>query len=511
MFLREAGISARLEHPNIVRVYEVGEADGTLFIAMEFVHGASLRELLTSARDPLPLSAAITVLEQVARAIHAAHELRNAEGKPLALVHQDVSPHNIMVTVDGTTKLLDFGVARIGALDASRTDTIRGKPCYLAPEQITGDRIDRRTDVFALGAVMFELLSGQRLFDGKSVQAVYAAITSEPLPPLAEVLPKVPEPLVEVCRRALQKEAADRFPTARAFERALEQARQAADIKPADQQQLAELVCRRAPPAFDNEKLEREIVTGSVGRSSAEPSTNDEVADLPTRPAEPASGDSQLRTKSTRVTPPTNGAQPQRRRSILLAAVVLAAITGFGLWRWGLATPDGTGNERSAQPPTKGSTVATMPAAVRSPSTPSALDPSVPLATASSGASTSVRSAAKPLTVRRADLMATAATALATGSVTPPVTATVETTASVASGSTSSTATAEKLVPARLRILSSLWGNVYLDGAHVGSSPLTVSTSPGAHVVQLVTPDDKKQTQGVTAVSGKLTVVQFTF
>ena len=222
LFLREAGIATRLEHPYVVRVYEVGEADGTLFIAMEFVHGASLRALCNAVNGPLPLAIALRLLADTADALHAAHELCDAEGKPLSLVHQDVSPHNIMVTYDGVTKLLDFGVARIGAMDASRTETIRGKPAYLAQEQINSKRIDRRTDVFQLGIVAFELLTGEKLFAGETALEVYSAIGAGKIRQLASVAPNIPRAIADVCQRALSHEPDDRYPSAEAFAQALE-------------------------------------------------------------------------------------------------------------------------------------------------------------------------------------------------------------------------------------------------------------------------------------------------
>jgi serine/threonine-protein kinase len=124
MFEREAGIAARLEHPNLVRTYEVGVADGELFLAMEYVHGAPLSELRARERPPVPIT--LRILLDAASGLHVFHDLAGVDGTRLELVHQDVTPHNLIVGYDGVSKLLDFGVARIGSVDASRTETVRG-------------------------------------------------------------------------------------------------------------------------------------------------------------------------------------------------------------------------------------------------------------------------------------------------------------------------------------------------------------------------------------------------
>src|SRR5262245_26051844 len=162
MFEREAVIATRVEHPNVVRTYEVGEVNGEIFLAMELVQGATLSALCAHAPGEVPLAIAVRIACDVARGLDAVHDLRDAGGELLGVVHQDVTPHNVIVGYDGVTKLLDFGVARMVAHDGSRTQSIRGKPAYLAPEQIALEPIDRRADVYGLGAVLFELLTGTR-------------------------------------------------------------------------------------------------------------------------------------------------------------------------------------------------------------------------------------------------------------------------------------------------------------------------------------------------------------
>src|SRR5581483_2952890 len=144
MFEREALIATRIEHPNIVRTYEVGEVSGEIFLAMELVQGAALSVLCGSSPGGIPLPIAVRIACDVARGLHAVHELRDVDGALLGVVHQDVTPHNVIVDYDGAAKLLDFGVARMVSRDGSRTERVRGKPAYLAPEQVLLERIDRR-------------------------------------------------------------------------------------------------------------------------------------------------------------------------------------------------------------------------------------------------------------------------------------------------------------------------------------------------------------------------------
>jgi serine/threonine-protein kinase len=222
MFLREARIAARIQHPNVCQVFELGETGGVYFIAMEYLDGVPLVPLMQSGPSPR-LSA--TLLAQACEGLHYAHELCDAEGKPLGVVHRDVSPSNLFVTADGSLKVLDFGVAK--ALDSSvrsATGGIKGKHAYMAPEQLLGQPVDRRADVFALGVVGFEMLSGQRLFRRENDFQTLRAVTEEPLPQLSALRPELPAPLCEAIHHALERDPAKRFATARAFGEALTEA-----------------------------------------------------------------------------------------------------------------------------------------------------------------------------------------------------------------------------------------------------------------------------------------------
>ncbi len=258
-FLREAHILARLDHPNVVRWLDAGEVGGDVFLAMELLHGASLAQIVAASPERLPLPIAVAVLADLARGLHAAHELVDEVGRPLGLVHQDVSPQNAVVGYDGRTRLVDFGIARLASVDASRTDTVRGKPAYLAPEQLEGRRLDRRTDVFALGVMAFELLAGRRLFARASIAETHTAVLFEPIPDLRDVRPDLPGDLAAVVACALSRSPAGRFNTADAFRRALVEARDEAGIPAADEREIAELVEARVPPAWKPHELFAEI------------------------------------------------------------------------------------------------------------------------------------------------------------------------------------------------------------------------------------------------------------
>ncbi len=177
MFIDEAKLSAELHHPNIVEVYDLGEIDGRLYIAMEYVAGKNLHEVLraaAAAAAPLEWTMAAHLARETARALHHAHEHRSPGGAPLSVIHRDVSPSNVMVGHDGVVKLLDFGIAKAAVQsgdEGTRTGTVKGKFSYMAPEQLDGLRVDRRADVFALGVLLWELATGVRLFrDGVGVQ-----------------------------------------------------------------------------------------------------------------------------------------------------------------------------------------------------------------------------------------------------------------------------------------------------------------------------------------------------
>jgi len=226
MFLEEGQIVRSIEHPHVVRVYEVGEDRGALFMAMEWVRGDSLRTVIREAkrRRPIPSEMAVRIIADTAAGLHAAHELRGWDGELKNLVHCDVSPHNILVGVDGQARLVDFGVANGTAHgDPEGDEKVKGKFGYMSPEQASGERIDRRSDVFALGIVLFELTTGERLFRGESPAHTLQLVNQARVPNPAQVLTDYPERLTPIVLRALSRNPADRFQTAQEMQSALDQ------------------------------------------------------------------------------------------------------------------------------------------------------------------------------------------------------------------------------------------------------------------------------------------------
>jgi phosphate/phosphite/phosphonate ABC transporter binding protein len=237
-FVREARITEGIHDENVVRILELGEAGGLPFLVMEYVSGSSLKQLIVAARRlevRMPADIAVSLVAQAASGLHAAHELTDITGKPYGLVHRDISPHNLMVDETGVVKLLDFGIAKAEeGMDHTRTGMLKGKISYMSPEQCRQERLDRRADLFSLGVVAFELLTGVRPFQGSSELATMQAIVSGKRPALRELLPDLPLTLVTVIDRAMHERVDERWPTAKAFAEAL-----AAAHPPADRERVS--------------------------------------------------------------------------------------------------------------------------------------------------------------------------------------------------------------------------------------------------------------------------------
>ncbi len=231
MFLQEARFVSRLSHPNVVQIYELGETasssgKGTPFIAMEYVPGVSLRELMRTAalsEAPIPIGVALGLITQACAGAHAAHELTGPEGQPLGLVHRDISPHNLMVTGDGHVKLLDFGIAKATeiAAEQTRTGALKGKVHYMSPEQCQQSQLDRRSDVFALGIVLWELLTARRLFKRDSELASMQAIVTGDRWLASEFREGLSDVISRAVDKSLEVKPGDRYASADEMRRAL--------------------------------------------------------------------------------------------------------------------------------------------------------------------------------------------------------------------------------------------------------------------------------------------------
>jgi serine/threonine protein kinase len=226
MFLDEARILGLIHHPNVVQAFEFGEEDGTLYLALEYVSGPSLSRILRAlraAKRRMPPAVAAYIGREICRALDCVHRLEDENGARLEVVHRDVTPSNILITPWGGVKLLDFGVAKFAsAARLTREGTVKGKPAYLAPEQLQGKSIDGRVDLFALGIVMHEMLSLQHLFTGDSDLQTAKKIMEMKIPSLNAHRADVPEELAQIVLRALERDRRLRFDTAAEMARALD-------------------------------------------------------------------------------------------------------------------------------------------------------------------------------------------------------------------------------------------------------------------------------------------------
>ncbi len=324
MFMDEARIATRIAHPNVVQTFDVG-FDGRLFyLEMEFLDGQSLDAVLRRAGSAMPLSLMLYALCEVLAGLHAAHELRDPDGAPLGVVHRDVSPHNVFVTYAGDVKLLDFGIAK--AADSSgqtRTGVVKGKATYMAPEQATRDAVDRRTDVFAVGVVLWQALTGARLWGDKNEQEIFEALRLGIVASPRAQNPDVSLALEAICMRALARRREDRWTTADDLRVALDAYRRTLpDV--GDGGALAVFVATRF--AEDRAWLTEEIAALVADESADEP----DDADVP------VVGGSRTRTLEK---PSTDGRAPEapaasvvtaprRTRAVFAIGVAIAVAVG---------------------------------------------------------------------------------------------------------------------------------------------------------------------------------------
>ncbi len=235
MFLDEARLAAQLQHPNIAQVYDTGVIGDSYFFTMEFVHGETVRQILHRGYErelELPLGCVLTIAAHTAAGLHHAHERRGLDGEPLGIVHRDVSPSNLMVTYEGHVKVVDFGVAK-ATVRSSETEsgTVKGKISYMSPEQCRGRVLDRRSDLFALGIVMWEMLAGDRLFKRTTDYENMEAIVKEQAPSLLPRRPALPAAVDAIVQKLLSKDPAARYQTADELVEAIEFAASAANVQ----------------------------------------------------------------------------------------------------------------------------------------------------------------------------------------------------------------------------------------------------------------------------------------
>src|SRR5690242_4484831 len=221
MFLDEARLSAHLSHSCVAQVFDIGVGDNAYFIVMEYVDGADLKgviEYLRKVGRPFPMEPAVFIASKPCEGLSYAHELTNSEGEPLHVVHRDMSPPNVLITKYGEVKIVDFGLAKATSqLQKSESGIIKGKFSYLSPEAAMGQEVDCKTDIFAVGIILWELLAGQRLFLGETDFQTVKKVQAAHVPSISSINKKVPHEVERIIGKALSRDPAARYTTARAL------------------------------------------------------------------------------------------------------------------------------------------------------------------------------------------------------------------------------------------------------------------------------------------------------
>ncbi len=339
MFLDEARLAGRIRHPNVVATLDVVATSNEIFLVMDYVHGESLARIMRALickDEVVPLPIALRIASDALQGLHAAHEARDERGVPLNIVHRDISPQNILVGVDGTARLVDFGVAKAtGQGQTTREGQIKGKLGYMAPEQLRGGKVSRQTDIHAFATVLWEMLTGRRLFAGDNEADTVGKVVMHSIPLVADLVPGTPPAVDTVLRKGLSESLAVRYATARDMCIALDACGPAAStMQVADWVlgQVPELIERRAQVVsaiesnqeisapHESTKAEGESAKDWVARLSAPDAT--EVG----KPAGPAA------TQETGVSAVLSNRGPQEgHRSSVWVQVAVAALGIGGL------------------------------------------------------------------------------------------------------------------------------------------------------------------------------------
>jgi eukaryotic-like serine/threonine-protein kinase len=344
MFTDEARLAARLEHPNLVQTFDVGEDAGRFFIVMEYLDGQPLSALLGRTRRQLPLPVHLHILTRVLSGLHAAHELTDLTGSPLGVVHRDVTPQNIFLTYGGAIKLVDFGIAKAkGAAVRTQTGVFKGKLAYAATEQITNESVDRRADVFAAGVLLWEALAKRRITQDLTEPAILHQRINGKDPPIATVVPDVPKELAAICDRAMASDREARYATAAQMLEALDAYIEKTGIRVTDAD-VGALVAREFEQERSNvRRLVQERLSAPEGAPAGKPTPL-----LPPPSPSSESGvsdvDPTLRADGVKlITSPTHASVSvdlasargaSRRRALLtvaIAAVAVVAVASFAL------------------------------------------------------------------------------------------------------------------------------------------------------------------------------------
>jgi serine/threonine-protein kinase len=353
MFVDEARLAARIRHPNVVPTLDVLVDDNEIILVMEYVHGESLFALRRTARErnqPIPLSVSIAILVSVLHGLHAAHEAKSESGQALHIVHRDVSPQNILVGADGAVRVLDFGVAKAIQSRPETLGTIKGKFSYMAPEVIRGEAVTRQADIFAAGVVLWELVTGKKLFSGNNERERMLKVLAGDYPAPSLVNAEVPGAIDRIALRALQPDVASRYASALEMAIDIETC-----LSPASQRVVGEWVRGLTSDSLDSRaELVREVEVSHINSlpAPALPGANP-ARDLDSLESSFVRGDAD----------PPPGRKPLRWAGF--AAGVLLAALGIGalLVRRAPGPTPTSVNSRPIDAPTPVSVIATNPAA----------------------------------------------------------------------------------------------------------------------------------------------------
>jgi serine/threonine-protein kinase len=332
MFLDEARLSAGIHHPNVVSILEVGASPVGYYLVMEYVEGDTLARILARAAghgERIPTPIALRILIDSLQGLHGAHELKDDKGMSVELVHRDVSPQNVLVGIDGISRITDFGVARATSrLSSTRVGQLKGKLAYMAPEQAQGEGIiDRRADVFSAGVLLWETLAGKRLFKAETEAATLQRVLNDAIPDLARIAPHLSSELCAVVKKALERDVNERYQTAAQFADAIEAAAATRDG----------IALSRDVAAFVKSTIgeeieqQREAVRAWIARS--EPTRPPPLSPLMT-PSSVSVGAMSIPDGAHSITRGLSGAARQRRQRRLAALGTLATLLAIGLFFW---------------------------------------------------------------------------------------------------------------------------------------------------------------------------------
>ena len=273
MFLDEARIAARIRHPNVVSTIDVVSVDSELYLVMDYIQGESVAHLLRALAkksEPIPPRIAASIACDMLAGLHAAHDATDDRGQPLGIVHRDVSPQNVLVGTDGVARVVDFGVAKAaGRMQTTREGQVKGKAAYMAPEQLRGGAVDRRTDVYAASVVLWEMLTGERLFRSDTPAGAMTQVLEKVVPPPSSFAPAVDAAIDAIVLRGMQRDPGARFASAREMAVALE------GVAPRESaMKIGDWVREVAGPVLDERadrvaRIEKLSAEGALGEASS--------------------------------------------------------------------------------------------------------------------------------------------------------------------------------------------------------------------------------------------------